>query len=132
VTNKNDSIYKLMTSNKISKKVFMSATPKIYNIKSEDDVQEYNVDYFKDIFGEIAYSYSFLDAIKNKYINDYRLIIPNINTENNKYEFIYNNMLYYGYRKCLIYSQDLKECQRTVDELVKINKNNYNFEIMID
>jgi superfamily II DNA or RNA helicase len=131
VTNKNNAINKIILSDKITKKIFMSATPKVYEIKKEDDVIEHSVDNYKNIFGEIFYSYDFKKAIENKYINDYQLIFPNDENEKNKYNFIYSNMLYHGYKKCLIYCQNIEEAQKFEIELRQINKFKFNFKIYL-
>ena len=132
ITDNNDNINKIITSDKINKKLFMSATPKIYEILEEDNIIEHNVDNYKKIFGNIFYSYSFTKAIENKYINNYQIILPNEENEKNKYEFIYFNMLYHGYKKCLIYCKNLKETKEYLEELENINKNKYNFKCYIN
>ena len=132
VTNSNNTINKIIMSNKITKKLFMSATPKVYESIKEDEVIEHSVDNYKNIFGEIFYSYDFKKAIENKYINDYRLIIPNDENEKNKYNFIYSNMLYHGYKKCLIYCQNIEEAKIFEKEIFTINKIKYNFKIFLN
>ena len=119
-------------SDKITKKLFMSATPKVYEIKKEDDVIEHSIDNYKNIFGEIFYSYDFKKAINNKYINDYQLIVPNNENEKNKYNFIYSNMLYHGYKKCLIYCKNIEEAKNFEKEILTINETKYNFKIFVN
>ena len=66
VTNENDNFYKLLNSeNKI---LFVSATPRVYELEDED--------YELDLFGPIIYCMSFTDAIEKKYITDYKIWLP--------------------------------------------------------
>ena len=123
---KDDEMYKLLNSN--YKILFMSATPRIYEIENEPyDTNE--------IFGEIVYNLSFNDAIKNKYIADYRLCLPvvdenNMDLDNSirnevnidnidnliklKCEFLFKNILYYGLKKIILYLR----CQTEVNEFI--------------
>ena len=71
-------------------------------------------------------------AIENKYINDYQLIIPNDENEKNKYNFIYSNMLYHGYKKCLIYCQNIEEAEIFKKEIFTINEIKYKFKIFLN
>jgi hypothetical protein len=64
------------------KRLFLSATPKIYEQIDDEKVISYDINE-NDLFGNIFYSYSFIDAIRNKYINDFRLIIPNLKENTN-------------------------------------------------
>jgi len=130
LTNKNNNINKILNYD-LDKKIFLSATPKIYNKINEDEYDELEADNFENIFGKIEYTYSFSEAIKNKYINDYRFIIPNIEEEKDINEFIYSNMLYYGYKKCIVYCKNINECEKMKLKLEEINKRTYNFDIYI-
>ena len=127
--NANSSMFKLLTSNDISKKLFMSATPKIYEIKEE--IKTHSIDNFEQIFGKIFYSYDFEMAVKNKYVNDYRVIIPNYEIENDKYDFIYSNMLYHGYKKCMIYCKSIEETLLFQERIIKCNEQKFNLNIFI-
>lgn len=128
ITDVNNCMYKILTSNKITKKLFMSATPKVYI----NEIEEESVNNYTNIFGDIFYNYGFIKAINNKYINDYQLIIPDLETEKNKYEFIYANMLYHGYKKCLIYCQNINEANIFEQQIETINKSKYNFNIYVN
>jgi len=75
---KENSMNKILTSD--SKILFMSATPRIFELEDED--------LNDDIFGIVEYSYNMGDAIKNNKICDYEVYIPNIELNNN--EFIDN------------------------------------------
>lgn len=109
-------------------RLFLSATPKIYEQIDDEKVISYNINE-NDLFGNIFYSYSFVDAIKNKYINDFRLIIPNLKEDTNKIDFFYKNMLYFGYKKCIIYCKTIEEIKKYEEEIIILNKNNYNIEL---
>jgi hypothetical protein len=106
LTNKENNINKLLeTKNSI---LFLSATP----LK---DKNKY--------FGNIIYKYNWIDAIENKYICDFKIIIPHkksyveyfekmlcdLNYSYtdiklvNKCYFLLRSMLYEGSRKCIVY-----------------------------
>ena len=133
ITDKKNILYKILTFEKISKKLFMSATLKIYELlnKNDDEVIEHSVDEYEEIFGKVFYSYNFKLAVHNKYINDYQIIIPDIEKEKNIYEFIYFNMLYHGYKKCLIYCKSISESEKFITEINELNKKTYNFYIFL-
>jgi superfamily II DNA or RNA helicase len=126
VNDKNNDMNKLIHS--YDKRLFLSATPKIYEQIDEEKVISYDINE-NDLFGNIFYSYSFVDAIRNKYINDFRLIIPNLKEDTNKIDFFYKNMLYFGYKKCIIYCKTIEEIKKYEEEIIILNKNNYNIEL---
>jgi superfamily II DNA or RNA helicase/DNA-directed RNA polymerase subunit H (RpoH/RPB5) len=95
ISDKDDDIYKLLITN--HKILFMSATPRIYDIEYlddedisaeneeiyNDDSDEENsiIDYdnkFDELFGKIVYNISLTDAIINNYITDYKIWLPSI------------------------------------------------------
>ncbi len=107
ISDKNDDIYKLLISN--HKILFMSATPRIYDIeevveeviKEEDEIEreeeteeeveeeeeENNnyIDYednFNQLFGKVVYNMTLTYAIDNKYITDYKIWLPSIHENN--------------------------------------------------
>ena len=131
LTKTNNNIYKILNYN-FDKKIFLSATPKIYNKISEEEYDELETNNFENILGKIEYRYSFTDAIKNKYINDYRFILPNTNEEKDINDFIYSNMLYYGYRKCIVYCKNIDECKQMKIKIEQINKAKYNFDVYLN
>jgi superfamily II DNA or RNA helicase len=132
ISNNNCNIYKILTSNKISKKLFMSATPIIYEVIDEENVIEHETKNNIDIFGDIFYSYKLTKAIENKYVNEYQFIIPNYEHEKDKILFLYSNMLYHGYKKCLVYCKNIEETTIYMDQLLELNKQKYNFKIFIE
>jgi superfamily II DNA or RNA helicase len=122
----NNDMNKLICS--YDKRLFLSATPKIYEQIDDKKVISYDINE-NDLFGNIFYSYSFVDAIRNKYINDFRLIIPNLKEDTNNIDFFYKNMLYFGYKKCIIYCKTIEEIEKYEEEIIILNKNNYNIEL---
>jgi superfamily II DNA or RNA helicase len=104
--------------------LFMSATPKIYEVENQDLNEK--------IFGKIEYSYKFCDAIDNQYINDYQIIVPNNVEDYNKYEFVYHNMMYYGYKKCIVYCQTKDEADIMIKKLVSLNSEQYKIDLIVD
>ena len=106
ISDKNDDIYKLLITN--HKILYMSATPRIYDIEyldydddndnkeekeeddeidSDDDEEESIIDYdskIDELFGQIVYNMSLTDAIANKYITDYKIWLPSIHENNEK------------------------------------------------
>ena len=128
----NDEMNKLLNSH--HKIMFMSATPRIYEIENEP----YDTDL---LFGKIVYSLQFSEAIKNGYITDYRISIPlihdeistildtiklevNINRYSNnlslKCIFLYKNILYYGLRKIIVYLRSHNDYN--IDKIISHNK----------
>ncbi len=124
VLNVDDELNKIIISkNKI---LFMSATPKIYELIDK------NIQYDNNkIFGNIEYSYEFEKAIKEKYINDFQIVVADKNNKYDKYEYIYYNLLYFGYKKCIIYTQNVANAKTFVTKLTAINNEKYKLNLMI-
>jgi superfamily II DNA or RNA helicase/phage anti-repressor protein len=103
LNNENDYIYQII--NKLNKQLYLSATP----------IQDFICDY--------KYEYSWSDAIQNKYICDFNIIIHENNEELYKFSyllkqlcsnsldikligkayFILKGLMYYGNKKCICY-----------------------------
>jgi superfamily II DNA or RNA helicase len=124
--NKNDSINWIINSD--YKILYLSATPKMYNIidtntntntNTNSDVQ--NILNNETIFGKVKYEYNFDKAIKNNYINKYELLISDPTEKLDKYEYIYNKMKYYGYSKCIIFNRNTEEAKIMFDKLKEIH-----------
>jgi superfamily II DNA or RNA helicase len=128
VTDENDYFYKLLMSD--HKILFMSATPRVYEM--EDD------DYNNEIFGEVIYNMTFTEAIENKYITDYKIWLPCIHEDNSKLDnelsiydidsvikakckYFYSCLLNNGSRKCIIYCIDTKEIKLMIEAMKKLN-----------
>lgn len=71
VFNENDPINNILCSD--SKILFMSATPRVYEIENCDDI---SAEDNQSIFGETVLKMDFKTAIENKYICDYKIYLP--------------------------------------------------------
>ncbi len=124
IFNKKNELYKILHSE--YRILFLSATPRYLDCNN--------------IFGTNIYKYNWNDAIKNKYINDFEIILPtsdytsieindfiklfdidNINQFNYKYirkiYFILRSILFNGNKKCIIYlptTKKAKECENII------------------
>jgi predicted helicase len=80
VMDKNDDFYGVLNSEHDI--LFMSATPRVYEIEEDDDRvgSAVNDDYNQKIFGPIIDSMSFRYAIENKYTSDYKIWLPSISS----------------------------------------------------
>ena len=132
IFNKNDNINKIIKSN--NKKLYMSATPKIYDIEDEN----YNIE---DILGKIVYKMSFEYAITNNYISNYELYLP-IHDKDNYNQLLkqikinnYDNLLI---KKVLYYFESIKilgklktiiyfNSHEHIDIFIKCFNNIYNY-----
>lgn len=132
IFNQNDEFNKLLTGkiNKDCHYLFMSATPKRITIEGVDCDKIY-----EELCGNITYTYSFENAIKNRIVNDYVIICPdktkNEHTEYNVYTFLYIKMIENKFRKCIIYNKNTKESKDMVTNLMKIHENNGEGEIFV-
>jgi len=126
-------MYKLLHSN--HKILFMSATPRIYDIENED----YDKDYFENILGNIVYSINFNEAIANKLICDYKIWLPSISENNseldkelsiydiensikNRCKFLYSCILNNGSRKIIIYTRDKNDMNEMMNAIKTLNE----------
>ena len=144
IANETNDIYKLLQSN--HKILFISATPRIYDIENDDE--EYDIN---DLFGEIVYKMDFKDAISNKYITDYRIWLPSIHENieelneelneelsiydieddiRNRCNYLYSCILNNHSRKIIIYCKDLNDMNKMMDTM-KILNNYYLIDIDI-
>jgi superfamily II DNA or RNA helicase len=123
ITSKTDHIYKLLNNDKF-KKLYMSATP-LANFKSD-----------------AQYSYQWNDAIKNKYICDFKFVLPDIDDKLEKFKlllgeidkdidfkmyckayFIVRSMLFYANKKCIAYLTSIDKAElflKCVDIMSKL------------
>lgn len=131
ILDETNNIYKLLISS--HKILFMSATPRIYDIEYDDD------DNNEQFFGEVVYQMTFTDAITNKYITDYKVWLPSIHENNeeldkelsiyeidnaikNRCKFLYSCIANNGSRKCIVYCKDtedmnsIMECMKTLND----------------
>ena len=141
ITNEDNPIFKLLMSN--HKIIFMSATPRIYDI--EYDEESIDTEY---LFGEIVYQMTFTDAIANKYITDYKIWLPSIHENNeeldkelsiyefdndikNRCKFLYSCIANNGSRKCIIYCKDTED-MNTMMESMKVMNDFYIMDFEMD
>ena len=115
--------------------LFMSATPRIFELEDEYLNEE--------LFGNIEYSYGMGDAIRNKYICDYDIYVPdvhvnNFNTTENihkeikistmvkslgpRIHFLIKGMLETGSKKCIAYFKSQNDAKNFVTSIVKLNE----------
>jgi len=137
ILDEEDEINKILIDKKI-KIMFMSATPRIYELENTDE----DDDYF-DIFGNKAYHMEMKEAIKNKYIADYKIYIPSIHENKKKviediyneigilnidktYEakaiFLYKCLTYYGTKKTIVYFKDITDMKNFNIAFKMLNK----------
>lgn len=137
VLNKTNEFYKLLVSD--HKILFMSATPRIYDLENDN-----NDDDFTNLFGGTIYNMNLREAINNKYVCDYKIYIPSISE--NKIEiindlklnirkfnknlilksiFLINSLLLNSCRKCICYFEDTKEIDEFINSINFVRKNSY-------
>jgi superfamily II DNA or RNA helicase/predicted small secreted protein len=129
VTNEEDDFNKVLNSE--VKMLFISATPRIYEMETENDDNE-------EIFGEIIYNMSFSEAIEKKYITDYKLWLPSIHEDNEdlnkeltiyeidstikaKCQFFFSSLVNTGIKKCIVYCVDTNEIRLMMDAMDILN-----------
>ena len=127
----NDDFYKILNSN--NKILFMSATPRVYELENEDFNNE-------NIFGDIIYNMQFTEAISNKYITDYKIWLPSIHENNNKLNneivinidkidniikskciYLYTCLLKTGSKKCIIYCENIEDINNMINIINEMN-----------
>ncbi len=142
LNNKNNHFYKILHSD--HKILFLSATPKYLSNKK--------------VFGKAIFNYKWIDAIKNKYINDFKIYLPddhyttlnlndflelfqinNNNIKNNGIElikkiyFILRSILLNGNKKCIMYLSNIemaKESKNIIEWMRILFNVKINFEII--
>jgi type I site-specific restriction endonuclease len=126
--NKDDDFYGVLNSE--HNILFMSATPRVYEMEGDAD------DHYQRVFGTIIPSMSFRYAIENKYICDFKIWLPFISSDDkqlnneitrvlsvhdinpkliDKCNFLLLSLSNTGSMKCIIYCMDTKE----IAELIK-------------
>jgi superfamily II DNA or RNA helicase len=139
IYDKDNDINKLI-NNKNIKKLYISATPRIYELENKDDDIDIN-----EVFGNYIYKMSFNEAIKNKYISDYELYLPifsyEINEEINKLninadyllkiQFLIEAVKICGTLKMIIYVKTHDEINDFINEFNKLNEY-YSYDILIN
>ena len=145
----NDPLYKIL-SNINNKILFMSATPRVYDLEGQFDDNEdtYN------IFGELAHKMTFKYAIDKNIISDYRIYVPSVSEKvilNEIKENIYKEItdlslidsemepkcmflykcLSQGFKKTIVYFHCIEEINRFVQTFIILNEY-YSIDINID
>jgi len=143
--NDEDPLYNIINSD--YKILYMSATPRIYDLEDKDDC---DVEY---ALGRIIYKMNFSYAIKKKYICDYDIILPITDTNdfNNvineirgeignelvdeelskKCCYLYECIKRYGTLKCIIYFQSHNHIKSFIKAFNTLNKY-YGYDYYID
>jgi superfamily II DNA or RNA helicase len=132
ISDDENNIFKLLMSD--HKILFMSATPRIYDIEYDDEAFD-----MEWLFGDVVYQMTFTYAITNRYITDYKIWLPSIHENNeeldkelsiyeidneikNRCKFLYSCIANNGSRKCIVYCKDtedmksMMECMKTLNE----------------
>eukprot|EP00596_Hydrurales_sp_CCMP1899_P003625 CAMPEP_0119045650 /NCGR_PEP_ID=MMETSP1177-20130426/41670_1 /TAXON_ID=2985 /ORGANISM="Ochromonas sp, Strain CCMP1899" /LENGTH=794 /DNA_ID=CAMNT_0007017797 /DNA_START=468 /DNA_END=2849 /DNA_ORIENTATION=- len=122
--------------------LFMSATPRVYEIEEEDiDRVESAMsdDFNQRVFGPIIDSMSFREAIENKYVSDYEIYLPSISSQDeqlnkelsiydidsklkDKGNFLLLSLSKTGSKKCIVYCADTQEIADFTEALNTLNK----------
>ena len=144
ITNENDLFYKFFT--KDYNYLFVSATPKLF---------DYDDEYIeaKEITGNIEYKYEFGKAIKEGYICDYDVFVPDVTIKKEqqlddvykqlkitdslnvdhdvKAHFLIRCMEENGHSKCITYSKDVEDANKLLQSFNRI-KEYHSLELYID
>jgi superfamily II DNA or RNA helicase/molybdopterin biosynthesis enzyme MoaB len=132
VSQEDDKINKLLISP--HRILFMSATPRIYDIEYDN---EYTLD-TQYLFGDVIYQMTFKDAIADKYITDYTIWLPSIHENNeqldkelsiyhidnkiiNRCKFLYSCIANNGSRKCIIFCKDTEDMKNMIECMKTLN-----------
>jgi superfamily II DNA or RNA helicase len=132
ISDDENNIFKLLMSD--HKIMFMSATPRIYDIECDDEAFD-----MEWLFGDVVYQMTFTDAIANKYITDYKIWLPSIhenneeldkelsiyeinNEINNRCKFLYSCIANNGSRKCIVYCKDTEDMKSMMESMTTLNE----------
>ena len=132
ISDDENNIFKLLTSD--HKILFMSATPRIYDIEYDEN-ESYDTE---NLFGDVVYQMTFTDAISNKYITDYKIWLPSIHENNealdkelsiydidnqmkNRCKFLYSCIANNGSRKCIVYCKDTEDMKAMMKCMKALN-----------
>ncbi len=126
-----DPIFKLLMSD--HRILFMSATPRIYDLEFDDDTYD-----MQWLFGDVVYNMSMTEAIQNKHICDYRIWLPSVHENNsdldrelsiyeidndlkNRCKYLYSCLCNNGSRKCIIYCKDTEDMENMMKCMLTLN-----------
>jgi superfamily II DNA or RNA helicase len=138
VMDMNDDFYGVLNSE--HNVLFMSATPRVYEMEGDTGEDGYN----QRVFGPTINSISFREAIEKKYICDYKIWLPSISSlidvqldnelgnelsindidpkVKDKCNFLLLSLSSTGSMKCIIYCADTKEIAEFIEALNTLNK----------
>jgi hypothetical protein len=121
------------------KKLFMSATPRIFELEADGESGDY-------VVGDIIYDMSFKYAIDSGFITDYRIWLPSIHedisdlrsdiakeldlkavlgSENIIYSkaiYLFSCLVNTGVQKCIIYCTDTEEIRDLMETMARLNE----------
>ncbi len=134
ISDDENNIFKLLNS--YHKILFMSATPRIYDIEYDDENECFDTEY---LLGKVVYQMKFSDAIANKYITDYKIWLPSIHENNdeldkeltiynidnqikNRCKFLYSCIANNGSRKCIVYCKDTADMNAIMEGMKILNE----------
>lgn len=143
IYNEDDSINKIINIEDESKILFMSATPRIYELEDNDDCD------VNDILGEMIYKMDFKHAIENKYICDYNIYLPILEDEsldelneilenfdenemNKKCCYLFECVKKFGTLKCIVYIRLHNEIDEFIECFKKLNEMYYFYDLNMD
>jgi superfamily II DNA or RNA helicase len=122
-------MFKLI-ENKKNKILFVSATPKVFELDNDYEIE----------LGEMIYKMSITEAINNSLICDYKIYYPlienlndfkNITNETNKITWFLNSISKLGLRKIIIYC-DSKDKIDVLKNEINLRKDYYGLELNIN
>lgn len=138
IQDEDDDFNKIITMPGI-KKLFMSATPRVYELEDQGETGDY-------LLGERIYDMSFKYAIEHGFITDYRIWVPSIHedltelhtdirrelgvnavlgTDNILYSkaiYLFSCLVNTGSRKCIVYCQDTNEITQFRSMVSQLNE----------
>jgi len=148
VYNEDDEINKIINSD--NKILYMSATPRIYELEDDDD------DYIESMFGTTVYKMEYKEAIEKGYICDYEVIMPGISESKNNIDeismelcnksniklnednslfqkccYLYECIKRYGCMKCILYFRNIREIKEFMEMFNMMNKY-YKYDYVMD
>ena len=137
LTNESNPMYKLLHSD--FNILFLSATPRIFELEQEHENEDIEQSDIEELFGKVVYTMGMKDAIEKKIVCDYKIWLPSIhenitklNEELSIYEidsvikakcnYILICLLNTGSKKTIVYCQDTKQIDLMIKGIEELNK----------